>query len=89
MHVLDNLWHSDLMPEKNRILDKNACNAILRQLAAEEDTLYQLLPKDRLQIFEDYQQVQDKRVSMCEQNAFISGVRFGAKLMLDILGDHP
>lgn len=89
MYVLDNLWRGDPVLGKDSRLDKNACNAILRQLAAEEDTLYQLLPKDRLQIFEDYQQVQDKRVSMCEQNAFISGVCFGAKLMLDILGDHP
>lgn len=85
MYILNNLWDDGFAPLQDSCLDRDTYNAILHQLAAGEDALYQLLPQHKLEILETYQHTQEKLFDQGRYDAFICGVQFGAKLMLDIL----
>ena len=84
MLILDSLWYEHINLEEHTKGDKE----YFRELESLTNLSEELTPMLTAEGKKLYEQISDKQLnvnSLGEKDAFISGVRLGVKLMLDVL----
>ena len=72
-------------------MDSNSSklDTVSRRISAQMDVLRQNASKRQRKLWEAYDRDLAERENMEQQNAYFQGVRFGAKLMMDVLLEQP
>ena len=86
MLVLNDLWVS---PCERHYERGSAYDTVSRRISAQMDVLRQNASKRQRKLWEAYDRDLTERENMEQQSAYYQGVRFGAKLMMDVLLEQP
>ena len=89
MYILEDLWNGDITPSERVIRTGSQYAQLQKQLvAAEEDFRKELSPEGKA-AYDTFCRKQAELSEISECDCFIRGVRVGARLLLDIVGDYP
>lgn len=88
MLILEKLWQGEITPFEREILENSQCQKISRRTTELQKAIYKELSAEGKTVFDEYCEKEQQLTDISEQDAFIKGVRIGAKLILDILGEH-
>ena len=89
MYILEDLWNGDITPSERVIRTGSQYAQLQKQLvAAEEDFRKELSPAGKA-AYDTFCRKQAELSEISECDCFIRGVRVGARLLLDIVGDYP
>ena len=89
MYILEDLWNGDITPSERVIRTGSQYAQLQKQLvAAEEDFRKELSPEGKA-AYDTFCRKQAELSEISECDCFIRGVRIGARLLLDIVGDYP
>ena len=83
MKELENLWYKYLI--ENSFAPDNEINIIAKELTETEKKLKNALMPDNVDIFYRYEKCLSELNSISEKNAFIEGIRFASKFMIEAL----
>lgn len=89
MLVLNDLWNSAVSPCERHYERGSAYDTVSRRISAQMDVLRQNASKRQRKLWEAYDRDLTERENMEQQSAYYQGVRFGAKLMMDVLLEQP
>ena len=89
MLVLNDLWNSAVSHCERHYERGSAYDTVSRRISAQMDVLRQNASKRQRKLWEAYDRDLAERENMEQQNAYFQGVRFGAKLMMDVLLEQP
>ena len=89
MLVLNDLWNRAVSPCERHYERGSAYDTVSRRISAQMDVLRQNASKRQRKLWEAYDRDLAERENMEQQNAYFQGVRFGAKLMMDVLLEQP
>lgn len=88
MYLLEELWQGNVAPSVRVIKKGSAYQKIQNESIACMERFRKKLSKKGKKSFDQYIDKEMQLVDISEQDAFIRGVRIGAKSMLDILGEY-
>ena len=89
MLVLNDLWDGAVSPCERHSERGSAYDTVSRRISAQMDVLRQNASKRQRKLWEAYDRDLAERENIEQQNAYFQGVRFGAKLMMDVLLEQP
>ena len=81
--TLENLWYMYQM--ENRVPYDAQEEQVIDQLVAAEKMLHEQLSEVQKAALKKYEDLLDEIGGICEKRAFIKGIRFATKFMLEIL----
>ena len=85
MWILKDLWYENV-PFSERSLKKGGAeHEALKAATAAEERLRSLLDAEQKELLQSYDDAESKMLGICECESFVMGVRFGVKMMLDVL----
>ena len=87
MSILEELWYGRTDPSQRTQSDDKSASELIEQIVEKEDELAPLLSDEANEIPE---QMRDKQLDLLtsnERNAFISGFRLGARIMLEVMDE--
>ena len=88
MSIIEDLWHGNIRPGE-RSVQENSDYAKLRQEALQYQQLFLAeLSQTGQAAFEQYYDTESLLMDISLTDAFIKGFRFGAKIILEVLGDY-
>lgn len=88
MLLLDRLWKEDYSVLERGTRRTGEYARISQQQTERLDMLRAELPQNSKQLFEEYQDGEMELASLTEEDAFIQGVRFGVRFILDALSEE-
>ena len=88
MLILEQLWKGEISPIERGILENSKYQTLSRRTAELQSMIYKELSAEGQAKFDEYNDKDELLADIAEQDAFIKGVRFGAKFMLDIYGEY-
>lgn len=88
MYVLQELWRGNISPGERYIRSDSEYKKVCQKASDEVDKLYSQITPEAQQIFDNFYQLNSDMLMLSEEDAFISGFRLGAKIILDVLGEH-
>ena len=86
MSILEELWYGRINPSQRMQPDDKSASELTEQIVEKEDELAALLSDEAKEILD---QMRDKQLDLSvsnERKAFISGVKLGARIMLEVMG---
>ena len=86
MSILEELWYGRINPSQRMQPDDKSAAELTEQIVEKEDELAALLSDEAKEILD---QMRDKQLDLStsnEREAFISGFRLGARIMLEVMG---
>ena len=89
MLILEQLWKGEISPFERGVLENSEYQALSRRTAELQDLLYKELSTEGQAVFDEYNDKEEQLADISEQDAFLQGVRIGAKMILDVLGEYP
>lgn len=88
MYVLDDLWNGKFSPSE-RFFRKDSRYAELMSLTSDDqDIFWKDLTPEGKKAFNAYYEKQMEMANIVEEDSFVRGVRFGAGLILDVVGEY-
>ena len=88
MYVLDALWRGDISPNEKYTRKGGEYHKLLLQLCEEEDHLMKELTEKGKTHFEAFRNTYIDMTLVSEREVFIEAFRLGARIVLDIVGEH-
>lgn len=88
MYVLDNLWNCKIRPSERAFREGGQYADLMHKSRALEDAFYSELSSAGKKLYREDYEIQMQMLGVSEQDAFIKGVRFGARFMLDVIGEY-
>ena len=88
MYVLHDLWRGNISPIERYIRPGSEYKKYSDKAVNEFEKLLSHLTEEDKQIFDNYNELGMKILSLSEEESFINGFRLGAKIILDVLGEH-
>ena len=85
MKVIDELWYGNLKMCEREVPQKSPLRKSMNQVSKAEEKLTETLNEEQLKMLET---LMDKHLTLTadlECDAFTTGVRFGARMMMEIL----
>lgn len=89
MMILEELWKGNIAPIERAVLKNSEYQKISHEAIEIMNEFNKELSAKGLAAFDEYCDKKMQLTSISEQDAFIKGVRLGAQLILDILGEYP
>ena len=89
MLIFEELWNGAFSPCEHRYERNSDYDIVSRRISAQMDVLRQNASKRQKKGWEAYDRDLTERENMEQQSAYYQGVRFGAKLMMDVLLEQP
>ncbi len=89
MYILEDLWNGDITPSERVIRTGSQYAQLQKQLVAAEEDFRKELSPDGKAAYDTFCRKQAELSEISECDCFIRGVRIGARLLLDIVGDYP
>ena len=88
MLILEKLWNGENSPFERSIQENSEYQKLSHRTTELQKLLYRELSTEGQVAFDEYCEKEQQLTDISEQDAFIKGVRIGAKLILDILGEY-
>ena len=88
MFVLERLWKGDIRPSERRFREDGRYAELMHEAKKIEDVFYEELSAAGKKIYKDHYDLQLQMLDISEQDAFIQGVLFGARFMLDVISEY-
>ena len=88
MYILDNLWNCKIRPSERGFREGSQYSELMHKSRALEDAFYSELSSAGKKLYREDYEMQMQMLDISEQDAFIKGVRFGARFMLDVIGEY-
>ena len=88
MLILEKLWQGEISPIERGVLENSEYQTLSHQTTEMQSVIYKELSAEGRAIFDEYNDKQEQLTNIGEQDAFIKGVRIGAKFILDIYGEY-
>lgn len=91
MRILERLWHGDITPNARKLSPDSEQYEPTKYIARHEEALMSILPEQAKETYEKQKENQGELSSLNELDAFISGFRLGARIMIEVMGsmDDP
>lgn len=88
MLILEKLWQGEISPIERGVLENSEYQTLSRRTAELQSMLYKELSAEGRAFFDEYNDKEELLSGIAEQDAFIKGIRVGAKFILDICGEY-
>lgn len=88
MLILEKLWHGQIDPSERQVREDSEYQRISHEAIECMLTFHRELSTEGKSAFDEYYEKEQLLADISEQDAFIKGVRIGAKIILDILGEY-
>lgn len=88
MFVLEDLWYRRITPSEREIRKGSHYQKVSHEGTAFMEAFHKELSPEGKQAFEDYYRTQMELWGISERDAYFQGIRFGVRLMLDVVGDY-
>lgn len=88
MYILDNLWNCKIRPSERTFREGSRYADLMHRSSALEDAFYSELSSAGKKLYRENYEIQMQMLDISEQDAFIKGVLFGARFMLDVIGEY-
>ena len=88
MFMIDDLWHGRFTPSERGIRSGSHYRKVSKQSVEHLEVFHKELSPEGKKAFDDYYNAQMELWGISEQDAFTQGIRFGVRLMLDVVGDY-
>lgn len=85
MKILDELWYGNITPNERYIPPKSQFAKQIDLIVRNEEKLTALLSDEAKEIFEKLQDCQSELSGINEREAFVSGFRLGAKIIIEVM----
>ena len=85
MFVLEELWRGNITPSVRQMKDGGSYQKAMEKSIELSDSFYKELSAEGKQAFKEYEDLQMELYDISDTDAYIRGVRFGTKMMLDVL----
>ena len=89
MYILEDLWNGNVAPADRVIRTGSEYAQLQKQLVAAEEDFRKELSTEGKKAYDTFCRKQAELSEISECDCFIRGVRVGARLLLDIVGDYP
>ncbi len=87
MDILKELWFGNIRPQESGIYDRSELKQTLESANRDHTNLENTLNEEQKNLLNKYLASRDEYESIAQILTFEYGVRFGAKLMLRMLGE--
>ena len=88
MYILEDLWNGNVAPSERFIRSGSPYAELQKQMVAAEDAFRKELSPEGKQAYEEFCRKQAGMAEIAECDSFIRGVRFGARFLLDVIGEY-
>ena len=88
MFVLEDLWYGRITPSEREVRKDSRYDKVSHQGTEYLQMFHQELSPEGKEAFEAYYSSQMELWEISEQDAYFQGIRFGIRLMLDVIGDY-
>lgn len=88
MYLLDRLWRGDIAPSERYIRTGSEYQKISKTFCGVADTLHSGLSPEEKELWEEANRLKSELTMLSEEDIFIYGFRMGARMILDVVGDH-
>ena len=88
MFMIEDIWFGRFTPSERMIRKGSRYQKLSKQGEAYYDIFSKELSSEGKQAFEDYYSTLMELEGISEQDAFAQGIRFGIRLMLDVVGEY-
>ena len=88
MFVLEDLWMGRIDPVARNFRENSEYHKLLKELCELSNQISDELSPEGKKVFVHHNDVQHLLNGISEQDAFIEGFRLGARMLLDVVGEH-
>lgn len=88
MYVLDKLWRGEITPSERLVRSGSDYQKASSQCNAEMKRLLELLSPEAKEQLEVVETLKYDMTMLSEEDVFICGFQLGARIMLDVMGNH-
>lgn len=88
MYILDDLWNCKVRPSERGFRVGSQYSELMHKSQKLEDAFYSELSSAGKKLYREDYEIQMQLLDISEQDAFIKGVRFGARFILDVIGTY-
>ena len=88
MYLLNELWYGNVHPNERFVRSDSQYAKVSKEATDIYDHLMKLLPKEEKALLDEFCKKSMTASSIAEEDAFICGVRIGARFILDITGEY-
>lgn len=88
MFMIDDLWNGRFTPSERTIRKGSHYQKVSVQGTEYLEVFHKELSPEGKKAFDDYYSSQMELWGLSEQDAFTQGIRFGVRLMLDVVGEY-
>lgn len=87
MKTLEKLWFGNICPYEKHIRKGSDFENLVRLIFKNEEKLNETLTESQKETFEKFKDCQCEMTDISEREAFVSGFRLGAKIIIEVLTD--
>ena len=88
MYILDDLYWGNINPTEKMVKENSEYRKLQKKSVALSERLRETLNREQKEVVKEQERVQIEIMSIMEEDAFISGFRIGARVMMDVLGKY-
>ncbi len=88
MYVLSDLWYGNITPCERFICSDSEYNKLFHQLCSETELFLSDLSPEKKKHYGELEDLQFRVMKISEEDTFIEGFRMGARMILDVVGEH-
>ena len=82
--ILEDLWYGNINPHETVAINNKRFKTLLKEMGTIRDELNETLSDDQRKMLVIYDEKLNEMSSISECEAFIIGVKFGIKLMIEV-----
>ena len=86
MSILENLWYGNVKPSERKMSSNSEQYELVKYITRHEEALLPMLSDEARKTYEKLWECKSELSSLNELEAFISGFRLGAQIMLEVMG---
>ena len=87
-NFIEEFYYGNLEPQEHTTELTDKVKTLLNSLTEKEEELYTTLKGNELKLFKDYVEGYIKFTSLCNEDSFITGFRFGARFAYDTFDEN-
>lgn len=86
MKILEEMWFGNVKPSERKLPSNSEQYELVSLIVRHEEKLFPMLSEHAKEIYEKLREGRSELSSLVECEAFISGFRLGAMIMLEVMG---
>ena len=87
MKILEELWYGNVKPNERKLSSNSEQYELVGLIVRHEETLFPMLSEQAKELYEKLRECRSELSSIVECEAFISGFRLGARIMIEAIGE--